>query len=516
MYMIGLKEESVISPNVFGLKVIIVIMSLIGISMPLSVMAQDPLQQGFDLLATNQYASAEVYFEEYFGVYDKTARICHARAVGLGGRPLEALSYLLELDEAYPDDTEIELNVAEAYLWNKEANKAIQAYASILTNEPDNFVANLGYAHAHASIQKNEIALEYIHKALALKGTDATALNSKNHISLAHAFQLYKQGSYSQSTELLDDISDWEDGAQKVQDLYQQVEEAGKKHVFGEYSYAYDGDDNQSKQYLVGVDIPLADRHRLSLRGAVQESYRVETDIAKIQRLGIAYRFIMSDKIYLHLGVDYLTTRSNEVQSNIFLGNAAVEFFPSQRFYAKLSYESRLHDYGINLINRQVQGRNLSGAFNILITPRLGLYSNGILTTQSDGNIRRLSYNSLYYMLTDNPVVKVGISHNYISFLERNIFYFSPESYHLLEGFMRIDNDNNGSAIKYAFQTSFGSERINGSEPRATTRIEALLGYNFKSGLGIQGSYLASTAAANNILGIFSYNETKLRLSYKF
>lgn len=81
---------------------------------------------------------------------------------------------------------------------------------------------------------------------------------------------------------------------------------------------------------------------------------------------------------------------------------------------------------------------------------------------------------------------------------------------------MRIDNDNNGSAIKYAFQTSFGSERINGSEPRATTRIEALLGYNFKSGLGIQGSYLASTAAANNILGIFSYNETKLRLSYKF
>ena len=63
MYMIGLKEESVISPNVFGLKVIIVIMSLIGISMPLSVMAQDPLQQGFDLLATNQYASAEVYFE---------------------------------------------------------------------------------------------------------------------------------------------------------------------------------------------------------------------------------------------------------------------------------------------------------------------------------------------------------------------------------------------------------------------------------------------------------------------
>ena len=515
--MIKHKEENILKAySAIGLRSVVLILFVIGGFTPNNILAQNPLQDGFDLLDAQKYTEAELFFENYFEVHDKTARICHARAVGLGGRSVEALDYLKALDKKYPNDTEIELNIGEAYMWNKEPQLALEVYESVLGKEPDNFVATLGYAHAHASMQKNEVALEYINKALAINENDHTALNSKNHISLARAFELYKQGQYSEAKELLGSISEWEEGATKVNELNQQVIAAGKKHVFGEYKYAYDADDNKTKLYSVGVDIPVANRHRFSLRGSIQESYVLENNVADIQKLGISDRFIMSEKIYLHFGADYLTIRSNEVQSSLFFTNAAVELFPSQRVYAKLSYSSELFNYGVDLINQEVLANHISGAFNLLITPKLGLYSNGIITTQSDGNIRRLSYNSLYFMVTQNPTVKIGVSHSYISFLERNIFYFSPESYHLLEGFMRIDNDTTQSTIKYAFQASFGSERINGSGPRATTRIEGKLGYNFKGGLSVEGSYLAANAASTNILGLFSYNEIKLRLHYRF
>ncbi len=515
--MIKHKEENFFkSFSTNRLRAIVVIICAIWCFVPNDAVAQDPLQFGFDLLASNQFSKAELFFEDFFDVHDKTARICHARAVGLGGRPVEALNYLQALDAKYPNDTEIELNIAEAYMWNKEPEFALEVYESVLSGEPDNFVATVGYAHAHASMQKNEIALEYITKALVINEHDPTALNSKNHISLARAFELYKKGYYTEAKNLLDNISDWKEGATKVDELNQQVIAAGKKHVFGEYKYVSDGESNKTGLYTVGVDIPVADRHRFSLRGSMQESYIIENNTADIQRLGLSDRFIMSDKIYLHFGIDYLTIRSNEVQSSLFMTNAAVELFPSQRVYAKLGYSTEYYNYGVDLINQQIQANHISGAFNVLITPRLGLYSNGILTTHSDRNIRRFSYNSLYYMITKDPIVKVGISHNYISFLERNIFYFSPESYHLLEGFMRIDNDTTPSAVKYAFQASFGSERINGSGPRATTRIEGKLGYHFKNGFGVEGSYLAADAAATNLLGLFSYNEVKLKLNYRF
>ena len=96
--------------------------------------AQD-LESGFAMLESKDYAQAVELFSEIL-VSDpghKTARICHARALGLGGSTIEAHNLFKELNSDFPSDTEVELNLAESLLWNKEFNQAIDVYAQVLS-----------------------------------------------------------------------------------------------------------------------------------------------------------------------------------------------------------------------------------------------------------------------------------------------------------------------------------------------------------------------------------------------
>lgn len=162
-------------------------------------------QEGFDYLEQGAYEEAEQFFEKVLleDTNNKTAQICYNRAIGLQGKSSLALKNFVLLDDQFPDDYEIQLNLAEAYMWNKDYDAASTLYAQLIEKDKTNFVALMGYANAQAATKNYEEALVFIKKALEVDSLNQSAALSQKFINLGYADQLKKQKSYEESESIL-------------------------------------------------------------------------------------------------------------------------------------------------------------------------------------------------------------------------------------------------------------------------------------------------------------------------
>ena len=169
---------------------------------------QSSLQEGFNLLDQQSYEEASDFFSKILetDTENKTAKICLARAKGLGGNTSTALNLLDELKEKYPDDLEVGLNLAEAYLWAKNPQPAADIYTEILKINPENFTAIFGKANALSSLFKYEQALPLINKALKLQPRNNNAITSKRYIQYGVADQKRKNQDYKGAIRILDTV----------------------------------------------------------------------------------------------------------------------------------------------------------------------------------------------------------------------------------------------------------------------------------------------------------------------
>jgi len=166
------------------------------------------MQLGYDLLENQSYGDAEIFFEKILNEYpeSKTAKICYARAIGLGGKALQAKELFKELDVAYPNDLEVKLNLAEANMWAKEYGTATNIYEWILNEAPENFTANLGMANAQSAQLKNVEALNFINKAIKLDPKNKSAKVSKKYIYLALADKQRNAFNFKSTLNILDSV----------------------------------------------------------------------------------------------------------------------------------------------------------------------------------------------------------------------------------------------------------------------------------------------------------------------
>lgn len=167
--------------------------------------AQD-MDKGFQYLEKGNFAKAETYFEKIIELYpaNKTARLCYARAIGLNGRPKNALKLLQNLEKEYPKDFEIRLNYAEALLWTENYPAAKVYYEELLKIDNKSFPTVLGYANTLSSLKKYEKALTFVNQALELSVDNPNAKVSKKYIQLGLANQYLKSKAYEKSIKLLE------------------------------------------------------------------------------------------------------------------------------------------------------------------------------------------------------------------------------------------------------------------------------------------------------------------------
>jgi len=477
---------------------------------------QDVLSTGYQLLEAQEYTKAESFFQSHLDTKNKTARICHARAVGLGGKVESALDLFIELKADYSDDFEIQLNLAEAYLWNNKPQEAKIVYNALLSQEPENFVANLGYANAHAALRDHDTALHYIEKALIAQPLNAGAHNSKKHIMIAKAYALYKNGAYDTASHWLAKVEQIEPGNENAIDIRQQIEQKLRTVVTAQYSSSADAGGNRSLVKQLDASFNLTNRHRLSVMAQLIEGYYKNEKAARQQSIFISDQYLLNKTISLQLGTGVSASKSGDMDLNRALVKGGIELFLSERWYSKAEYTSEVHNYSVDLIKSDILMRHYSMANNYQLTKKLGFYVNGVYSTQSDNNSRKLFYSSLYYSLVDSPLVRLGVNYNYFEFEEQRENYFSPESYQLGECFMLIDNGQSASKLKYKLQVSFGAQKVENQSYQAISRIEAKTRYDFANGLSVSVKYLTNSAAAATAIGEYIYNEWSVSLSHQF
>ena len=482
-----------------------------------SLYGQESMQEGFELLESGSYAEAELFFSDYLSPENKTGRICHARAIGLGGQPLTALESFRQLVIDFPEDVEVLLNVAEAYMWNKQPKQAIPIYAELLEANPQLFVANFGYANAHAALHENEVAIQYMEKALSIEPYNEAALHSNKYIMIARAYELYKNGQYEQADVHLTKVLEQDPENQQAIDLAHRIDEESKSFLKLSYTEGKDQGGHAVTLKELHFDFKVTGRHKLSLDAGLRDNVmQIENTEAQQQVLMLSDEMILSKKHRLDAGIGVSSSEVAGLTTERLLFKGAVESFWSDRLYTKLGYNGELHNYSVDLVQSDIMIQNYSLATNYMLTNRIGWYLNGVYTTQSDANTRRLVYSSLYYSFNTKHIFRVGVNYNYFGFEETRTNYFSPEFYQQGEFFLLMDNMNNASRVKFKFQVSFGAQQINKSEFQAVRRLDARLGYHFKKGLQIEGRYHTNSAASATAVGAFSYNQWTLALGYKF
>lgn len=167
--------------------------------------AQEPMEKGFMLLENGDFSEALEFFDSYLELQpqNKTAQICYGRALGLSGRPDDAVTHFSEMKKMFPDDLEISINRAESLLWAERFSDAQADYKALLKSNPQNFSLLLGYANCFSNLKEYDQALEWVNKSLQVKPSHPAALVSRKYIRLGWAHKLIGRQEYESGKELL-------------------------------------------------------------------------------------------------------------------------------------------------------------------------------------------------------------------------------------------------------------------------------------------------------------------------
>lgn len=172
--------------------------------LPMMVYSQSPMERGFRMLETGQFADAAVFFNDYLkkDSLNQTALICYARGIGLSGKTDEAKGVLKKLQARLPNNFEIDLNMAEVHMWSKDYVNALVLYDILVKRDSTSFAALLGYANAFSESKKYDEALFYVEKALKISPNNANAIVSRKFMRLGRGGVLANDGKFDEAIAL--------------------------------------------------------------------------------------------------------------------------------------------------------------------------------------------------------------------------------------------------------------------------------------------------------------------------
>lgn len=170
------------------------------------VSAQEALKPGFAMLEKGDFAKAAVFFKEYLkeDPDNRTALLCYGRGIGLSGDIAEAQRVFDTLANRYPNNYEIELNIAESYMWAKKYPRAVELYKDLVETDSTSFAAQLGYANALSENKRYTEALQTIEKALTIQPGNASAMLSRKFMRLGRGSELLNLSRFDDAIHLYD------------------------------------------------------------------------------------------------------------------------------------------------------------------------------------------------------------------------------------------------------------------------------------------------------------------------
>jgi len=498
-------------------KIFLVILSFLFTT---SLLSQHIYDEGFTYLENQQYKKAEEFFKNELALRpsNKTALICHARAVGLGGNYMTALQLMKDLKSDFPKDYEVGLNYGEALMWSQRFEEAYVVYEELLNIDSTNFVANYGFANANSALENYEKAIDYNQRAIVIDSTNESAKNARKYILLGNAYKLMQQREFTQSEMWIDTVQKYYPDNPNAIEILNQINSKKSSHIALNYYRSGDGIGNEAQGVVLSSQayvspkfdalISLHDR-TAKLKGTLSNTNQRIFDIGGI------YHASKKIDIKAGIGLNAINDKFENVKNNNLISNLSFRYQIGPRQFAELKYNREAYNYSVPILSEQILLNHYSFVHHISFPVSIGNYSNVILTDQTDGNRRLLIFNSAYYDFGTHSL-KMGINYTLIrNKFRRDELYYSPLSFRSVETFLMLENSSLKQKFQYNINGAIGFQKDGNSENLLTKRIEIAAKYPVTSHLVLGVKCLAGNITEGFNSGSYTFNQVGITLVYK-
>jgi len=397
----------------------------------------------------------------------------YAQALIWNGKFVLAIKNIDSLANVYPNEPRV-MGLKATYGMNiGDFEKGIRWYEQILAKQPESFDGNLGIANAYRAIGMDMKSYEFAFRTL---------------------FYHPKQ--------------------KDAERLIKSLQQSHTPFLEAKTSYTFDNGDNKALSFGLGSEVPISARFKVLVDYTFRatDNKRTQSE-AKAHSLTFGSSFRLKSNISLEstIGLSSVDARTNTYLE--WLGNLVIKTKPLRRQNLDIGYQRQLQNFNADLLNRRLVMNNYLLNYNLGTNFNLGWYTQLMYTAQTDQNTRNLVFTSLYYSLTKQPRIKVGVNYQYLAFKNQvSTVYFSPEQFHLTELFSEVVSD---VLKKWSYKASvaLGQQWVEDASASQTYRVEGALVYkpsdNFLMHLYGRYSNVASATAAG-----FEFTEIGLRLKW--
>jgi tetratricopeptide (TPR) repeat protein len=384
----------------------------------------------------------------------------------------KATAELEQLQLSYPNSSVVPNLMASLGLYTGNFRKSIAIYRSVLEKDSLSFDANLGLANAYRANGNPELAREQLLRTLEIY------TNQKDAMS-----------------------------------ILQQLEQELQPTAISSYSYSSDNGNNIATNLNTSVVLPISFRLNFNFgySNRVTENTLSGMEAGYDQfSIGSAFRVKNNTWVKANVGLLNATTSTSEYTN--WIGSVFVETRPLPKQFLRIGYTRELQNFNAALVAEKILMSHYMLNYNLSTNFGLGWYSSFTFTSQTDGNNRNLLFTSLYYQLSERPLVKAGLNYQYLSFSEqRPELYFSPNAYQATELFAEVSRKS--EKWSFALQAAGGYQFVESQDPSTTFRVDASvnvsLGKDFTLGAFGKYSNIASAVATG-----FEYSEMGIRLRW--
>ncbi len=368
---------------------------------------------------------------------------------------------------------------ATLYTYTGNFNKSIKAYDNILKNDIKSFDGNLGKANALKANNKTKQAYKTAEKALSFFPKQKDIINFMG-----------------------------------------QIKQSLIPNLISKVAYSFDNGESKAYTFNSNINIPVNTKAIFKATYNYKNAFNKLTDnnsVSNLFGLGASYQIHSKINVSAIAGINKVKGNKNEYKQ--FTTDILIKTKPYKLQNLDIGYKRELQNFNAELLNRDIIQNHFYANYNVNTNFKLGWFTQYFHTTQSDANSRNLLFTSLYYNLLSKPILKTGISYQYLAFKNQvPTIYFSPSSFNAVEIFINLIKDKTivkNKEIYYGLTAAIGYQFIEQQSKQSTYRVQANLGYKFNERCFLE-SYVTHSNIASAAASGFTFTEVGLKFKWLF
>ncbi len=464
-------------------------------------------------------------------------------------QPQLAHSYLLTLDQQFPNDTDVLIALGYSALGVKDYDLALDCFQSLedsnaiasLLGRSTTYLINLKFAkaeklaleaksmlgpddnrndqletvlydiylaqNARKSVQSqlpklkpilnhNQLREKYIYHLLLEEKSEKSKLhiNKLRDSTLAYALQLrhaLDEKDYQEADKLYNNFNP-ELQSEQAMPLLLNYEKLNSMPAQMLFDHLNDNNGNQANTLLLkwyGKETAKTQPSFCFNQRWAYNDTRSMFGTNSAVLVGVRQRWSRRHQSSAHFGLQAASLLDGN-QTN-FLFKLFHKYDFSNRHYIKGILERSVLDYNTALLSQNIKDFTYGFEHHAYDGFRWGSFTQFYWKNFSGGNSAIQAFNSLYYMLTSHMTWQIGLNSNFLCFYERNDAYFSPELLVAESIFTKFSNEYvEHQRMKYLLQLSGGYQYLKAERSwQPIIGIHAQVGYSIAPELDIACYY---------------------------